>query len=125
MQIKTKFDLNEDVYVIKRVKVDTSYKCNICEGKGLIYFKGEKLECPKCKGVGIINNPNNYMYEWQVKSTKIYRVNPEVTKDCQIDRYSVLCSYGYATDEDYIYKTEEDAIIECQKMNKIEKQNRE
>lgn len=120
MTIKTKFDLGEDVYVIKREKIDTSYECNICEGKGLIYFKGEKLECPKCSGSGSVGILDNDMYEWRVKFTEVYRVAPAITKGGQLNKYSVLCDFGYVILEDYIYKTEEDAIIECQKMNKIE-----
>lgn len=121
MVINTKFDIDEDVYVIQKRKISTNYKCNICEGKKIVLIKNEPFNCPKCHGTGTIENKDiDDVYEWVIELTKIYRVDPEIINGIQHNRYSVLRNYGWSISEDEIFKTKEEAMAECKRLNKVE-----
>ena len=50
MQIETKFNIGDTVYVCKNNSTKDLENCKICDGKGAIIIKDESFCCPKCHG---------------------------------------------------------------------------
>ena len=50
MQIDTKFNVGDTVYVCKNNSTKDLETCKICDGKGAITLKNESFCCPKCNG---------------------------------------------------------------------------
>lgn len=50
MQIETKFNVGDTVYVCKNNSTKDLETCKICDGKGAIIIKDESFCCPKCHG---------------------------------------------------------------------------
>ncbi|MBQ3512543.1 MAG: hypothetical protein IJA32_01915 [Lachnospiraceae bacterium] len=50
MQIETKFNVGDTVYVCKNNSTKDLETCKICNGKGVITVKDESFCCPKCHG---------------------------------------------------------------------------
>lgn len=50
MQIETKFNVGDIVYVCKNNSTKDMETCKICDGKGAITVKDESFCCPKCHG---------------------------------------------------------------------------
>jgi hypothetical protein len=54
MEIKTKFNIGDWVYVVDSLKVSNPVRhvdCDACDSTGVIEIRGCKYYCPKCKGV--------------------------------------------------------------------------
>ena len=50
--MKTKYELNENVYMITQQKTNIQLECQYCD-EGIITCKNNKtVECPKCNGRG-------------------------------------------------------------------------
>ena len=54
MQIKTKYNLGEQVYPIRLGRHSEHIKCKICEGKGEVTINNTEkiISCPECYGQG-------------------------------------------------------------------------
>ena len=50
MQIETKFNVGDTVYVCKNNSTKDLETCKICDGKGEITIKDVSFCCPKCHG---------------------------------------------------------------------------
>ncbi len=60
MQIETKFNVGDIVYVCKNHSIFEEEQCKICDGEGIITLKGKSFCCPECHG-------NKFTYTKQVK----------------------------------------------------------
>ena len=116
MEIRTKFNIGDKVWVIDSRKVEDI--CPICEGKGYVIIKNENFRCPKCNAYRKINERNEYFIEGQIKITDI-RVwclyEPEIRYFD--DKYS---KEGIMVFEKNCFATEAEAQAECDKRNKGE-----
>lgn len=126
MNIKCKFELDEEVWVLEKKHIYE--KCNICDD-GKVIIKEESFRCPKCKGV---SNGNYVRAEYEIQSYFITSV--QIARSyCFIDiKYNLRRFYERTTydedgneydhdvgvfDENEIFALEEEALIECNKIN--------
>lgn len=128
MSIKTKFELDQYVYIIRLATKSETNVCKLCNGKGVVNVEGSKLkaECPECWGNGEIRETKPE--EWRIVAEgKIGRINVELYsseykkeyKDSikyMIDTTGVGCGSLY--NEEDIYPTHNSAIITCAKFNR-------
>lgn len=116
MEIKTKFKLDDIVWIIDVEKVEEN--CPICEGKGFVDIKNETFDCPKCYTNGKIKEKDEWFVKGQIQITDI-RVwclyMPEI-------RYfdETFNGNGIMVYEEECFLTEAEAQKECNKRNGIE-----
>jgi hypothetical protein len=68
MNIKTKYNINDTVYLIMSKQVQVSDKCDGCEGNRVLVLKnGDACHCPKCYGRGFISRIEPT--KWQIHQT--------------------------------------------------------
>lgn len=54
MNIKTKFNIGDDVYLIRYTHEELETSCSVCNGTGIVHIKenGSEIKCPECAGTG-------------------------------------------------------------------------
>lgn len=54
MNLKTKFNIGEQVYIIRSKSETYHYSCPLCNGTGKVHIQenGDEIDCPSCKGNG-------------------------------------------------------------------------
>lgn len=65
MNITTKYNLGDAVYVVLSNCTKRIVKCTACDNTGVIKIKGDDFLCPKCKGAAkhpIYVGPHYYIY---------------------------------------------------------------
>jgi excinuclease UvrABC ATPase subunit len=117
--IETKFDIGDQVYLIRKVKVINV--CNVCEGKRRIEYKDKMMTCPECKGVGTLpSNMEVYVVKDEPLTVKSIRVSISTKCGSNTRRYKVEAMYeSYVRAEENIYSTKELAQAACDDLNKI------
>ena len=140
MDIKTKYSLNDTVYLIRNSPIVHYEKCTACSGDGDITLNdGRSRLCPECYGKKKFQR--NGANRWQiVGSLRIGQVRAEITNiqpDGMFDNvggYSEGCTaaefqyMAYETGrgsgsiyyERDLLPTHEEAGIECEKRNEAE-----
>lgn len=129
MRIETKYNLNDIVYTIVKIKKIERTTCSICKGKGticisdMITFGSKTFTCPECYG----NKGYDKVVgeEWKVgDSFKIRKIGVEVLHFSIQDSNSKDICIHYMADrsgtmhyEDTIFATPLDAQAECYKRN--------
>jgi len=132
MEIKTKFSLNDKVFVIHKTVTSRFITCKACNGQGRIIQNGCEFLCASCQYSG--GRYEDVSPKWQIafENTKVgkvyvemyyekyYKINPK-TRDREI-KYMVEAS-GIGTGtlwmENEVFATEEEALEECKKRNAI------
>jgi hypothetical protein len=116
MQIETKFNIGDEIFVIDHHRKSIFINCEICNGIGIVKIKNKEYECPECKGKkGIIK----YKDEFFVINEPVIILETIIMRQNIIKIYSdSLDDVVYETD---CFSTEEEAIEECVKRNKNKK----
>ena len=140
MDIKTKYSLNDTVYLIRNKPLVHFEKCGACSGDGVVVLNDEKTRtCPECYGrKGFSRNGPD---KWQIEgSLRIGQVRAKITNiksDGMFDNvgdYSEGCTeseieyMAYETgvgsgtihDESNLFPTYEEAESECANRNETE-----
>lgn len=113
MEIKTKFNLDDIIWVIDSKKVEEI--CPICEGKGLIGIKNETFACPKCHTNGKINEKDEWFVKGQIKITDIRVWCLYIPEIRYLDEK--FNGNGIMVYEEDCFATEEQAQKECDRRN--------
>lgn len=91
MELKTKFDLGQYVYVVQPLTEEIKEVCPVCQGKGYIDLNGARYDCPnsKCIDGDIFKGYkyNNYKITFH---SKIGKVSAEMTKDNYRECYMLV-----------------------------------
>lgn len=131
MQINNKFDIGQEVYVIRKVKINVP--CSACNGEGHKIIDGSKFYCSKCSGEGFLRYETKKEYQViglktiiLVKSITQLQGKELVPKTTVI--YNVETDNGTLKEvpEHHLFTNGEEAIKYCELLNKeLEDQNHE
>lgn len=111
-RVNNKFDIDEEVYLIKQVPV--KYDCPVCKGEGKFIHNGYEIKCSKCRGEGKLLDDKVRIWEVMDGTYKIYSIKVCHNGSCQTIRYKVS---GFNRAETNIFKTKEDAEKKCLELN--------
>ena len=126
MEIKTKFNLGQMVYVVQPSTEDIWEDCPICGGTGYVDSKGKKYECPDwdCRQGKVFKGTRYNQYKIACHS-KIGQVRVEINKDSYTECY-MLVATGIGTgalwydDEEHgsrMFATKQEAEEYCNEKN--------
>jgi len=126
MEIKTKFNLGQMVYVVQPSTEDIWEDCPICGGTGYVDIKGKKYECPDwdCRQGKVFKDTRYNQYKIACHS-KIGQVRVEINKDSYTECY-MLVATGIGTgalwydDEEHgsrMFATKQEAEEYCNEKN--------
>lgn len=136
MNITTKFDLGQRVYLIHKPGQLVKQKCPACSGNGgiVLEYNGFSFMCSNCQGSGITETW--YSTNWQIayEKVKIGKVQVELYRQTYINKGSGKNRIMYMVDEtgigsgniwneDEIFATKEEALEECEKRNLVLEEN--
>jgi RecJ-like exonuclease len=115
MEIKTKFNVNDKLYVIGVNKKEE--RCKICNGTGTVLIKKKIFTCPECNGKGREFTKQH----WEIYMSETYpeKINIEIEegqkpKISYVFMWSDIPEY---IDEKDCFATKEQAQKECDRRN--------
>lgn len=120
MDIKEiKFDIGQEVYVLKEKEKSHKIPCPICEGKGKVIIKNKSFDCPQCSG-------RKFTYQWfhygwtivKVRITDVELFFDGNNKKC-VQYYWLGASTFNDTTDNCIFLSKKEAQMEANKRNKI------
>lgn len=126
MEIKTKFNVGDVVYVCKRNKTHESENCNICDGKGIVTIKGNDFTCPRCNGNKHIHirGVNSFVPEERtIKKIKIFvhfsknKGGTQIYTKYEFGSHDGYGRYSVADYNNMIFTTKEEAEARCKELN--------
>lgn len=112
------YEINSKVYFIEMTQIPHVIQCPICLGeKDLFRKNGTKVKCYNCNGTGVKSESGSLKFT--VSSGNLHRIY--ITID-SCKRFEYVINVG--EDVDYkkpsvIYKTEQEALADCEKMNSL------
>ena len=125
MEVKTKFNLKDEVYPITHGMKEVITECSICHGKGEIEVGGNTYRCPECYGTGEHRECKDA--EWYVATNligKIGKVDIELYSNKKYGESKtsyMLSSTGIGSgtlwNENDLFLTFDEAQQECDKRN--------
>ena len=136
MNITTKFDLGQRVYIIHREGQFVKQKCHACSGNGgiVLEYNGFSFICSNCQGSGITETW--YSTNWLIahEKVKIGKVQVELYRQTYINKGSGKDRIIYMVDEtgigsgnvwneDDVFGTYEEALEEFEKRNLVLEEN--
>lgn len=138
MEIKTKFDLGQRVYIIHKSGQLVNRVCKACSGNGDIVHNTQdesfKFMCPNCQGSGQLEEWLSSKWQVAYKKAKIGKVSVELYRETFINKGIGKNNIRYMMDEtgvgsgntwneDNIFATQEEALEECEKRNLVLEEN--
>lgn len=121
--VENKFELNQQVFVIKKEhkKIERKETCDVCLGNGYITYKGYRLSCPKCKGKkeSILDSKEIDIYSVDDNPHVITSFRYSVTRQGNILKYRIDGNTfdGKNVSEDMLFETKEKAENKCNELN--------
>ena len=125
IDVNTKFDVGQEVYIIQKAR--SKEPCAACNGEGHIIIDGNKFSCDKCFGTGRLHGKRK-IYQLAGKDTitniKVY--NYLLNTGGHHNESKTVVKYGFADRNDYtdqkLFATQEEAQARCKELNKEELQ---
>lgn len=128
MEIKTKYDIGQEVYIAEQTAENTRVACRECGGAGsLRTITGKEVECRVCLGFG---TENSYVYSYvsrgpfAIRMVKIViRQSITITQTTggacgEVDKKTLYCFLdGVDFDESEVFSTLGDAEEAAKKLN--------
>ena len=115
-----KFNLGDKAYLIEHHYKNSYIECSDCRGEKIKLPSGKELECPRCKGKGILTNGQIMYYQPDPCPMTIGRQGVEISKEKTEEEY--MC-YETGVGSGSIYKAEklfksiDEATKESAKLN--------
>lgn len=104
MNITTKFNIGQKVWVVTSYNETTTETCLACDGKGKIkHLDGRMYQCGNCKGAGTFKHTDYSKLLWKIERTmKIEYISVEVATD-RAGNIHITSVYSSAdqTDEEF------------------------
>lgn len=132
LNINNKFEIGQEVYVIRKVR--TKIPCSVCNGEGHKVIDGHKFYCSKCNGEGYFRYGTKE--EYQVIGLKTVTLIKSITQlqgKEQIPQTVITYNVGSEcvtlkeVPEHYLFVSCDEAIMVCgdlnRKMNEEESDN--
>jgi len=130
MEIKTKFNLGNKVVGILHCTKEIIIPCLTCDATGEIMIKDKKFECPDCYGEG--GQKEYKTKEWNIATNdegilfgydNVIKIDIDITREKTEIRYLLGREYsksysGTLWNENDLFKTTEEAEVECERRNK-------
>lgn len=126
MEIKTKFDIGQKVFVVRKDSFHKKEECPMCQGEGCVAVysmsenylrsgKGQTIECPVCHGYRVIQG--KLIDSYRAEETTITKIKISVREKLGTHfSYTVKCDnakgeMSYPDHENMIFATEDEASI--------------
>lgn len=123
MKIETKFNVGDVVYVCKNNSTYEKEPCKICEGTGMITFKGTTFCCPQCHTSKFTHSKKVIKFTPEERTISKVIVSESINNgNLQIyTRYETKphC-HRIAEHENMIFTTKEEAEERCKELNQRE-----
>ena len=115
MEIKTKFNIKDELYVKGVNKKEK--RCNICNGTGAVLIKKKILTCPECNGKGREFTKSHW--EIYMSETHPTRINIDIEEG---GKSTISYVFMWSDVPDYIeekdcFLTQAEAQAECNRRN--------
>lgn len=128
LNINNKFEIGQEVYLIRKVKIKNP--CPACNGEGNKIIDGNKFYCSKCNGEGYLRYETKK--EYQVIGLKTVTLLKSITQlqgkelvPKTVITYNVgnECMTLKEVPEHYLFTTKEEAEARCKELNEEESDN--
>lgn len=115
--IDNKYELGQEVYVIKKARV--SHKCPACDGIGYKMFNDYKFSCSECYGRGkLYDNKKIYMAH---EKDKIDRI--KIFRYFENGELKTVVKYKLKNGDEFVerslFATREEAEARCKELNEL------
>lgn len=130
MNIKTRFDLGQKVWLIVNASRNMKPNCSFCDGVGKVFIEGAgkkvvSQKCPECYGHGYISkySPEEWKPEFESTIGKIdieyYDQREKRKNSINYMLYYSGVGSGSVLKEENLFASLEEAQAECDKRNKV------
>lgn len=121
INVETKFNIDQEVYIIQKAR--SKEPCAACNGEGHIIIEGNRFSCNTCFGTGRLHGKRK-IYQLAGKDTitniKVY--NYLLNTGGHHNEPKTVVKYGFADRSDYteqkLFTTQEEAQARCNELNK-------
>ena len=119
MEFRSHFNLGDKAYWLQSTHKELFEQCPSCEAGHLVMKDGRQLQCPRCKGKGVVSTRSGH--KWFVgQSLTIGQIRFEVSSEESKEQY--MCretgvGSGYVLPISDLYKTAALAQAEADKRN--------
>ena len=128
MQIDTRFNIGDEVYVCKNRSKKEKELCRICDGIGVITIKGKTFKCPECHGKKTVHTKS--VKSFVPEKRTITKVTVSITEnngnqqifrkyDCKAQTHREETS-SIAEYRNIIFTTLEEAETRCKELMETE-----
>jgi hypothetical protein len=130
MQIETKFDIGNDIYAVELI--NNQVTCDVCNGEKLFRdsFK-TKFSCPKCYGVGNVNQGLKYhiIGPYKIVGIELSIGQDHMEQEKAEEKYNVInngnykeapnyMSFELGKKDIYLFSSKKQAKNKCDSLNK-------
>lgn len=131
MEFKTKFHLNDEVYIITKHMTYKMEICETCNNTGYVQIKDKTFKCPDCGGYTRRIQDSMKWELFEIPSGKIGKIIIEsyANQYCKKDYHKQLTikymldstgvGSGTLWEEDNLCTSYEEAIKECKERNEL------
>lgn len=124
LDIDNKFEIGQEVYVIRKEK--TKDKCPACNGEGHIIIDSNMFSCVKCCGLGRIYGQKSTYHVVGKKVIDRIKTYSYLLHN-GTDKIKTVVKYAFKNGDDYtdtkLFLTEEEAEARCKELNEEESAN--
>ena len=131
MEIKTKLDIGDKLYIIKEQSAYKKEICPMCDGEGFVYLTSplntnkpdwnDKMRCPNCSGNKIVRGDKVSAFSYEEKVIVGFKISVKEKSGVHIS-YRVKednheGERSYPEYSNMIFTSEEDARAACEYLN--------
>ena len=123
-KVDNKFEIGQEVYLIteRRERLENKRTCDVCSGLGNVIYKGYEMRCPKCNGKKdiVLDSKIVKVHTVEDKPYRIISYHHTVSQSGESLRFKLKQDFSKAKNvtEKEFFTTKEEAIAECDRLNK-------
>lgn len=120
INIETKFNIGQEVYIIQKAR--SKEPCAACNGEGYIIVDGNRFSCDKCFGTGRLHGKRKiYQLAGKDTITSIKIFNYLLNADGHHNELKTVVKYAFKNGNDFtdqkLFATQEEAQARCNELN--------